>query len=134
MSADTTPLAQRLRLAARMIDSEAAISARPGQLDRLEALASDVRDVADQLVEHVAQTRQVYDLFAALVLGMNKTFRPEVPADDDFSFVLVASEDVEEVQDRWQVEVRDHPGGYALALVGRALADSIEEGEGGDQH
>lgn len=56
-TSDPTPLAQRLRDIAEALVHEAAIAARPGQLDRLEAMAADLREIADMgLPKHVIDT------------------------------------------------------------------------------
>jgi hypothetical protein len=54
---DPTPLAQRLQNIAEALIHEAAIAARPGQLDRLEAIAADLREIANGgLPEQVVDT------------------------------------------------------------------------------
>ena len=86
----------------------------------LERLANaECETLATGVVTTADQSPAITDLLAALVFRLNRTFRPEAPVDHDFSFVFVAADEVAEVHGRWQLEISDAPGGYALALVGR---------------
>lgn len=121
----TTTLTERLRDIAGALIHEAAISARPGQMDRLEEMSADLSAAARELSDHIAQTRHCYDLFAALLLVELRSRH----GDQALNAVTVIGEQaVAEVMEKLQVEVdRDLVGNYVLSLVSQTVADGRAE-------